>query len=65
MTEAPIFINRNGLRNLGLTWSNSQLLRLESANKFPKRIYLSPHCIAWERASVLKWIAARCNERSA
>jgi prophage regulatory protein len=35
------------LKDMGVSFSREHLWRLEAANKFPRRIYLSPQKVAW------------------
>ena len=51
------------LRNVGISYSREHLWRLEAANKFPRRVYLSPQKVAWFEDEVLSWIEQRSSER--
>ena len=52
------------LKAIGIGFSREHLWRLEAANKFPRRIYLSPHKVAWFEDEILAWLDARAAERS-
>lgn len=52
------------LRAMGISWSREHVWRLEAANKFPRRIYLSPQRVAWFEDEVLQWLEARAAERN-
>jgi prophage regulatory protein len=43
----PIIYDRSDLRRRGIKLSNSTLLRLESAGRFPKRVRVGDHSVAW------------------
>jgi prophage regulatory protein len=51
------------LEAIGISFSREHLWRLEAANKFPRRIYLSPQKIAWFEDEILAWLAERDAER--
>jgi predicted DNA-binding transcriptional regulator AlpA len=55
---------RADLANLGIKLSNTQLLRLERDNRFPRRIYLTPARVVWYRREIDAWIQSRADERS-
>jgi prophage regulatory protein len=59
----PKLLGRHDLRELGITYSNPSLLRLEAQGRFPRRLYLSPAKVAWSKAEIFDWIAARAAER--
>lgn len=46
-----------------LPFSDAHFWRLEKAGKFPRRIKLGNHRIAWSLTEVLGWIDARKTER--
>jgi prophage regulatory protein len=43
--------------------SNTHMLRLEKAGKFPKRIYLGEKSPVWIEREILEWIETKCRER--
>lgn len=59
-----ILFSRDDLKKLGIWQSNSTLIRLEQAGRFPVRIRLSGACVCWDREEVLSWIEARKAERT-
>jgi len=59
-----ILLSRDDLKELGIWQSNSTLIRLEQAGRFPKRIRLSGACVCWDRDEVLGFIEARKAERA-
>jgi prophage regulatory protein len=49
---------------VGLPFSREHVWRLEAANKFPRRIYLSPQKVVWYEDEILAWLAERDAERA-
>ena len=43
--------------------SSSQIDRLEAAKKFPRRVRLSDHVVAWVEQEVSDWLQAKVSER--
>lgn len=56
-------MTRQDLRGIGISLSNTQLLRLEGKKRFPRRIYLTPARVVWYRHEIIAWIGARAAER--
>ena len=56
-------VTRYDIKRLGISLSNTQLIRLERANRFPRRIYLTPSRVVWYAHEVWAWIEARAAER--
>jgi prophage regulatory protein len=61
----PKLLTYGDLKATGISFSREHLWRLEAANKFPRRIYLSPQKIAWFEDEILAWLAERAAERHA
>ncbi|WP_306141482.1 AlpA family transcriptional regulator [Roseibium sp. MMSF_3412] len=59
-----LFLRRDDLKALGIWQSNSTLLRLEAAGKFPRRVRLASASVCWDRAEIMAWIDARKAERA-
>lgn len=59
-----ILLSRADLKALGIWQSNSTLLRLEQAGRFPMRLRLSGACVCWACDEILSWIEARKTERT-
>lgn len=59
-----ILLSRANLKALGIKFSNTQLLRLEAAKRFPRRLRLSGASVCWDRDEVMAWIEARKDERA-
>ena len=59
-----ILLNRADLKRLGISVSNSSLLRWEHADRFPRRIRMAGTSVAWLKAEVEAWLSARANERA-
>jgi prophage regulatory protein len=54
-----------GLRDLGIDYSNMHLHRLEASGQFPARIRLSPQRCAWSEQEVQRWLHAKIAARNA
>ena len=53
-------VSRKELKQIhGIPYSFQHISRLEAAGKFPKRIPLGAHRVAWLQEEVLAWIAER------
>jgi len=61
--SAVQLLNRRDLKAFGISLSNTQLLRLEALNRFPRRVYISAARVAWIRSEIDEWLAARSAER--
>jgi len=57
-------LTRNDLKRLGISLSNTQLIRLERDGRFPRRVYLTPARVVWLESEILEWIEARAAERA-
>jgi len=56
-------VTHKELKAFGISFSREHLWRLEAANKFPRRIYLSPQKVVWFEDEILAWLAERDAER--
>lgn len=56
-------LTRADLNMIGLSFSNSHMIQLENAGKFPRRIVLSEQKVAWVKQEIFDWISARKSER--
>lgn len=61
----PLLYDRSDLRRCGIKISNSTLLRLEAAGRFPKRVRIGAHSVAWLAAEIDLHIANLAEERGA
>lgn len=61
--NGKVLLSRTDLRALGITVSNSSLLRWEFAGRFPRRIRMAGTSVAWLKAEVDAWFQARAEER--
>lgn len=59
-----IILNRSDLKRLGITVSNSSLLRWEHAGRFPRRIRMAGTSVAWLKSEVEAWPSERATERA-
>jgi prophage regulatory protein len=57
-------MNYKQLKDTGINFSREHLWRLERANKFPRRIYLSPQKVAWFEDEIFGWLEQRAAERA-
>lgn len=55
---------RADLKRLGITVSNSTLLRWEARGRFPRRVRLAGTSVAWLLNEIEQWLAERAEERS-
>jgi predicted DNA-binding transcriptional regulator AlpA len=62
--ESQLLYTRADLKRLGITVSNTSLLRWEATGRFPRRIRMAGTSIAWIAAEVTAWLAARAEERA-
>tara|TARA_Y100000588_G_C13577914_1_gene637443 strand:- start:358 stop:570 length:213 start_codon:yes stop_codon:yes gene_type:complete len=49
-------LTRTDLAEMGISYSNSHLLKLEKDRLFPKRIYLSAQKVCWDLSEVNEWL---------
>jgi predicted DNA-binding transcriptional regulator AlpA len=61
--QGRVLYTRVDLRRLGIRISNSTLLRLEAAGKWPKRVHIGDHSVAWLRDEVDAHISALADQR--
>lgn len=61
---SQLLLSRVNLKSLRITFSNAQLLRLEGANRFPRRIRLSGASVCWDHDEIMAWMEARKAERA-
>ncbi len=61
--KRPVFASRADLRRLGITVSNSTLLRWEARGRFPRRVRMAGTSVAWLLSEIDEWVAARSAER--
>lgn len=59
-----ILLSRKDLKALGIWQSNSTLLRLEAAGKFPRRVRLAGASVCWDHDEIMAWIQDRKAERA-
>jgi prophage regulatory protein len=58
-----LIYDRSDLRRRGIKVSNSTLLRLEAADRFPKRLRIGHHTVAWLASEVDAHIQTLADER--
>ncbi len=57
--KQKILLIRDDLAEMGISYSNSHLLKLEKEDLFPKRIYLSKQKVCWDSKEILDWLEAQ------
>ncbi len=62
MTLSTHLITKAELRRM-VPYTPQHILRLEKANKFPRRVQVGEHRVAWVLAEVQAWIETRVNQR--
>ncbi len=58
-----LLYGREHLPRLGLNLSNSTMLRLEAAGRFPRRVRIGAHSVAWLASEIHDHIAKLAAER--
>jgi len=56
-------LNRSDLSDIGISYSNPHLLKLEKDRLFPKRIYLSAQKVCWDALEIDEWLDAQRKRR--
>lgn len=44
-------------------YSRQHIKRLEDEGKFPRRVPLGPHRVAWVRSEIIEWLSSRLRIR--
>lgn len=52
------------LKAIGITVSNTTLLRWEAEGRFPRRIRMAGTSIAWIKSEIDQWLIERAEERA-
>lgn len=64
--QNKVLLTRGDLPRLGINLSNSTMLRLEAVGRFPKRVRIGEHSVAWLASEISSHIvnlaAARGDE---
>lgn len=55
---------RDDLKRMGITLSNTTLLRLEARGRFPRRLRIGGTTVAWLMSEIEDWLAERADERA-
>lgn len=59
-----VILGREDLQKIGISVSNSSLLRWEHAGRFPRRIRMAGTSVAWLKSEIEAWISERAVERA-
>ena len=51
------------LREIGIDLARESIWRLEAANRFPRRVYLSKQKVFWIKSEIYEWLEQRSAER--
>ena len=65
LNQNKILLTRGDLPRLGIHLSNTTMLRLEAAGKFPTRVRIAAHSVAWLASEIQSHIDALAAEREA
>ncbi|MEQ9637882.1 MAG: AlpA family phage regulatory protein [Devosia marina] len=63
LDPSKLLLTRTDLKRIGITVSNSSLLRWEQRGRFPRRIRMAGTTVAWLKTEVDAWLEARAEER--
>ena len=55
-----VLLTRADLLERGIKISRSTMLRMEAQGKFPKRRYLTPRTVVWNREEIDEFLARLC-----
>ncbi len=55
---------RTDLKRMGITLSNTTLLRLEARGRFPRRVRIGGTSVAWLMSELNDWLSDRAEERA-
>lgn len=55
---------RADLKRMGITLSNTTLLRLEARGRFPRRVRIGGTSVAWLMSELNDWLSERAEERA-
>ena len=58
-----LIVGREDLQTIGITVSNSSLLRWEQDGRFPRRLRLAGTRVAWLKSEIDTWLSDRAEER--
>jgi predicted DNA-binding transcriptional regulator AlpA len=61
-------VNFAGIKELGIPYCRSQIMRLVATREFPRAFKLGPHRsspLVWWRREIVEWLQAKANQPSA
>lgn len=61
--HSRLLYSREHLQRLGINLSPSTLLRLEAEGRFPKRVRIGAHSVAWLASELHSYIAMLATDR--
>ncbi len=59
-----LLYQREDLREMGITKSNTTLLRWEQLGRFPRRVRMAGTSVAWLASDIEQWFRDRAEERA-
>lgn len=59
-----LLYQRDDLRQMGITKSNTTLLRWEQLGRFPRRVRMAGTSVAWLASDIEQWFRDRAEERA-
>ena len=59
-----LLYQREDLRVMGITKSNTTLLRWEQLGRFPRRVRMAGTSVAWLASDIEQWFRDRAEERA-
>jgi len=62
--DRPMLATRDDLKRMGITLSNTTLLRLEARGRFPRRVRIGGTTVAWLMSELSDWLKERAAERA-
>ena len=58
-----VLLNRGDLKRLGISKSDTTLLRWELADRFPRRVKMARTSVAWIQSEIEQWLAKTADDR--
>lgn len=65
LSSTKLLLTRDDLPRLGLNYSNSTLLRWEREGRFPKRVRIGGHSVAWFVSEIHDFVDSLAQAREA
>lgn len=62
--DTRIFLSRDDLKKLGITVSNTTMLRWEAIGRFPRRVRMAGTSVFWLASEIELWVQGRAAEHT-